>query len=116
NIGHEVEVFNITRTQIRVFIDNELEDLILDYQAIKPIPLTEEWLLKFGFSRSDKGSVSAQFNLGINPVTNDNMIQLIWLKNLMTTGYSLDGFPFYTNGHFKINYVHQLQNLYFALT
>jgi hypothetical protein len=68
----------------------------LDY-FFKPIPLTEEWLLKFGF---DKGSYF----------------------------FSKDGFEFYLNdgengnwyplvgGSVKIEYVHQLQNLYFALT
>lgn len=80
----------------------------------KYIPLTEKWLLDFGFEKDNKGSVSVQFNYGENPLTHDHMIQLIWLKKL--PNYELEEYPFYRNGHFAVKYVHQLQNLYFALT
>jgi hypothetical protein len=72
---------------------------------VKPIPLTEEWLLKFGFKNRPDG-ICDHWHLGINPITHDWMIEL---KNLGA------GF-FYINGYFNIKYVHQLQNLYFALT
>lgn len=80
----------------------------------KPIPLTEEWLLKFGFQRHDEGCVSAQFSYGINPVTQDYLIYLKWIKDY-ENDYQLIGFPFYQNGYFEIKTVHQLQNLYFSL-
>jgi len=82
--------------------------------VVSGIPLTVEWLLKFGFNRHDDGSVSAQFSIGTNPVTKDFMMYLIWIKS--SKDYSLKYFPFYRNGHHIIKYVHQLQNLYFALT
>ena len=57
-----------------------------------PIPLTEEWLVKFGF-----------------------------VKNIDCEGYNLNGLIF-LNGYLTdsqrkpLQYVHQLQNLYFCLT
>jgi hypothetical protein len=73
----------------------------------RPIPLTEEWLLKFGFSKRESFSYS-EWYMGINPVTRDWMFDITWIE-----GYD---YPFYRNGHFSIKYIHQLQNLYFALT
>lgn len=59
---------------------------------IKPIPITEEWLLKFGFTKPKDSE-----------------------------GYLLNGLVFYdgflsSNQKEKLKYVHQLQNLYHALT
>lgn len=82
---------------------------------LTPIALDEEWLLRFRFKRHDDGSVSAQFSYGMNPVTQDYLIYLVWIRDY-ENDYQLKGFPFYNNGHFEIKYVHQLQNLYFALT
>tara|TARA_R110002111_G_scaffold117530_1_gene179658 strand:- start:1308 stop:1625 length:318 start_codon:yes stop_codon:yes gene_type:complete len=59
-----------------------------------PIPLTEEWLVKFGFSLQSK---EMYFNYGMS----------IWKCNEM--------FICNKNGMI-IKHVHQLQNLYFALT
>lgn len=74
---------------------------------LKPIPLTEEWLLKFGFTRhhTDYGNGI----IYIKDVPNNN--EFIW-----------GVYPFELGSGFVINkskslkYVHQLQNLYFALT
>ena len=75
-------------------IDHNLLDLL------KPIPLTEGWLLKFGLNR--KG-----YNEDDNEVfaINDD----VWIIRYISDGYYLDG---YDN---EIKYVNQLQNLYFAL-
>jgi len=71
---------------------------------LHPVPLTEEWLIKFGFGKSDEH----ERGHNLNPI-----------------------FGFYFDWHFKrfylevqservrvdhLLYVHQLQNLYFALT
>jgi hypothetical protein len=74
----------------------------------EPIPLTEEWLVKFGFEDRIETGVCIAYHYGHNPITNDWMIELIKIHE--------DSFYFYKNGHFKIVFVHQLQNLYFALT
>lgn len=59
-----------------------------------PIPLTEEWLLKFGFEK-----VGFQFI--------KDGIELFPIRDLYYRG----NFPIKSD----IKYVHQLQNLYFAL-
>jgi len=74
---------------------------------IEPIPLTEEYLLKFGFEKRNEGTSDA-WHIGMNPVTHDWLFDLVWIK-----GYQ---YPFYRNGLFMIKSVHQLQNLYYAMT
>jgi hypothetical protein len=66
-------------------------------QNLQPIPLTEEWLLKFGFEYSDLNGDSGLWK--IPP------FQIYGKYNQFIYDYRLD-----------VNYVHQLQNLYFALT
>tara|TARA_R110000787_G_scaffold46422_2_gene112672 strand:+ start:587 stop:946 length:360 start_codon:yes stop_codon:yes gene_type:complete len=67
----------------------------------KPIPLTEEWLLKFGF-------VFTKISQGFNQYRNGNVLQLSITPN---------GFEFFFNYKWiNIKNVHQLQNLNFALT
>lgn len=81
-----------------------------NYENIKPIPLTEEWLLKFGFDAPD---------------INDDEYELNDTKNELTIRISFYGETFLTDmrsqdclyvRHKKMQYVHQLQNFYFALT
>jgi len=79
-----------------------------DNGKVQPIELTEEWLVKFGFKKRITIGHSVQYFIGKNPVTHDWLFDLLWLE-----GYST---PFYRNGFHKIKHVHQLQNLYFALT
>ena len=66
--------------------------------SISPIPLTEEWLLKFGFKVYNEH--------GWYEINNYHQINLIG-------DYLVNGVQCISN---KINYVHQLQNLYFATT
>jgi len=90
-----------------------------DINDYKPILLTEEWLVKFGFELTDSNhrkitrwllkedyKETKHATIGINPVTEEHMLKL---SNVF-------GYWFFKNGHHKIEYVHQLQNLYFALT
>jgi hypothetical protein len=71
----------------------------IEYELLKPIPLTEEWLLKFGF---EIGWIISHketyFNLN---------------KNGKDYFYSPDQ---HHNSSEAIQNVHQLQNLYYALT
>jgi len=86
--NHEVNVF------YRKYLLSELE----------PIPLTEEWLLKFGF----------EFH------TNANCQNFYYAKDAFICIRADEDFEWfrYYNGDFyhELKYVHQLQNLYFALT
>ena len=79
----------------------ELEDAL---DLLEPIPLTEEWLLKFGFEKlcsTEKG-----FKQNVYSMRNPSL-QIYELSK----GY---GVSFWIGNELK--YVHQLQNLYFALT
>lgn len=76
---------------------NHIDTLDTD---IHPIQLTEEWLLKFGFEHSRVGL------FGNNYILNGVSIQLKGLGVYM----------FVHHARCEIQYVHQLQNLYFALT
>jgi hypothetical protein len=78
--------------------DLKLKNGYADYSQIEPIPLTEEWLLKFGFEIN----VDGYFNH--------------WNFDLHLY---LDGDVFESNDlpmYIYLKHVHQLQNLYFALT
>lgn len=74
---------------------------------IQPIPLTEEWLLKFGF----------QYD-------NDDDWYVYESKNGISLSHIIGGLTHYFGNQeclwvdilSEIKYVHQLQNLYFALT
>lgn len=78
----------------------------------EPIPLTEEWLKRFGFEKFENSSICCTFHKGFNEVTHDYLFQVTWMKKRDGT---LDD-VFYRNARHKIEYVHQLQNLYHALT
>lgn len=71
----------------------------------KPIPLTEEWLLRFGFKRVDHIHGYSFYTLAKNK---KNPCHLdIYKSKTVWMGYMIDQ---------HCMYVHQLQNLYFALT
>jgi hypothetical protein len=65
------------------------------YSNLEPILLTEEWLLKFGF----------QFYF----IGNGDYKSKQWYFE----DFTLCGFNYYYN--LEINYIHQLQNLFFAI-
>jgi hypothetical protein len=72
----------------------------------KPIPLTEEWLMKFGFKLTISNKDSGYKQYGIN-------------KNGFDIMFSIDcnccPECFIENIGIEITYVHQLQNVFFAL-
>ena len=72
----------------------------------KPIPLTKEWLLKFGWGRSDEHELC----------DNSNDIIFVYDWHFKRFEIQIDtefnGFEYEVD----IKYIHQLQNLYFALT
>jgi hypothetical protein len=77
--------------------------------GFKPIPLTEEWLLKFGF----EGKISEVSNCG-NFYLRYNAE---YGRHGMAIWHQKGAWCFsHTNQFTMLRYVHQLQNLYFALT
>lgn len=86
-----------------------------DLTEIKPIPLTEEWLVKFGFDiDTDKGwNRSEDINYDVYSLNNFDValidvVYKLWIE--------IEGDTWYNSSLTAIKYVHQLQNLYFALT
>ena len=83
--------------------DGAIEDLIqLEGNAvfnrisqIQPIPLTKEWLVKFGFVNGEKDNFSFTKYMDLRILGSEADYNGIWFG--------------------KVFYVHQLQNLYFAL-
>ena len=70
----------------------------------KPIPLTEEWLVKFGFKIEGKTWGNTNYSKDFSGIWLQDRGELY--KCTISNG----------NKHIEIRYVHQLQNLYFALT
>jgi hypothetical protein len=82
----------------------------------KGIPLTEEWLLKMGFVKKEVTLKLYYSDFFINSEIN---FRLYWPENGRGASLHLhpdptDWYPPITDDNIK--YVHQLQNLYFALT
>ena len=78
-----------------------------NFDYIKPIPLTEEWLLKFGF---EKKYQTFEFK-GLN--IDGTVVHFSFDK--WRSEYDIENCDF-TEIPAECKHVHQLQNLYFALT
>ena len=97
--------FKHTETPARVTLGDfimarEYKDERLD--DYEPIPLTEEWLEKFGFESDSYQDMYVLGWLKINCDKTKGKPEL-WIENI-------------TGKVVYIEHVHQLQNLYFALT
>lgn len=106
-IGNYVKSLNTVCTIDCIFrqqveVSNNYEEWTPDLEDIKPIPLTEDWLLKFGF------------NKGEDIVGYCFFIELENIEDF--TIHLQDGKLVYFYEDLELKYVHQLQNLYFALT
>ena len=97
----------------RIWIKSGEVEVAKTSNWIKPIPLTEEWLERMGFSRIDgNGAGNVYGFIGDDMLVNDDLKFVYMFK-----GHGLPNMEekfLRRNKEFK--YVHQLQNLYFALT
>ena len=110
-IAKIIEISNLSCVVVDL---EETQDTIEDYERTKPILLTEEWLYKFGFKDIDKDD-----NDYIT-YTDPNHNYYLQIDVRRKDGkYSILDNSFNDLRDFSmvdIMYVHQLQNLYFALT
>ena len=94
-----------------VIKNNKLIYSVKNDKDLKPIPLTEKWLLDFGFNKIyKKGYIGKDFS------NQDFILTEPFFINDLQKGYA---FQFNTGGWLKykeLNYVHELQNFYFAIT
>lgn len=102
-IGNYVTETNIGVTLVNLF---DLENIQNEDTNYQPIPLTEEWLLKLGFKLYPSGS----YCFDLFSVNEYLAIDLKYNKGFAYIRTDEDSLKI------KLEYVHQLQNLYFALT
>jgi hypothetical protein len=121
NIGGE-----IITTKVRV---QTLITMLLNETEYQPIPLTEEWLLKFGFEHLENKSEHFNEQIFLKDVEDNGNIKTITVK-ILSSGYQpVTKYEVLLTNEYRWGeqlvgrvywkddlYVHQLQNLYFALT
>jgi hypothetical protein len=97
--AQELRIGNYLKKDVVVKIDaRRIFDIWEETKEYQPILLTEEWLLRFGFvsnpyqDRYENKSIHVQCN-------KTRGVTELWIENMP-----------------HIKYVHQIQNLYFALT
>jgi hypothetical protein len=95
----KLDYWDFMKPAQRMFIgDSEVHPLTEDLEYCKPIPITEKWLLEAEFvsnpyqDRYEKGPIHIECD-------KTKRETYLWIENMP-----------------HIKYVHQLQNLYFALT
>jgi len=106
-VYHEPSVNETTNgefivSEINVFDKNSINGL--ESSDVKPIPLTEEWLLRFGFEKTKKLYVKYFFGDYIGVHVGDFSVGTYTHKGIAHAVQP------------SCMFVHQLQNLYFALT
>ena len=78
------------------------EDFYTEYDQFIAIEITEEWLIKLGFKGYEDEEDNSIFELN-----GFNIIRNLFKKEFFLYDYMSD---------VEVKYVHELQNLYFALT
>jgi hypothetical protein len=101
----------VTNDRYVVYVEEDGQEEMEGNDFIQPIPLTEEWLIKFGFKnketfgfnyyykyfkQTDTKGCEQQSNFALGRKGTEVFINNVWICG--------------------IEYVHNLQNLYFALT
>ena len=112
----ELEVIELLKEGINVNSNDGI--WFLKYEYIKPIPLTEEWLEKFGYNKfnynSDTMNSSEYFIATLNKFKTKNGIVL--KHGLKYSKNKVFGINYKCLSENPIEFVHQLQNIYFVLT
>ena len=108
------EVFEVDSFMIQNILYHKLD--------VKPIPLTEEWLLKFGFEEGKSKWFGKKYFTDFSESVEEMKIDYNVVSNRLAIYDSVEetdmvnilSHPIFTAK--RVHYVHQLQNLYFALT
>ena len=99
-----------------IFTIRDIKNLSIDdTDNFEPIPINEDWLLKFGFECIANGGDQKRFGLKNR---NKNYFYGVELdhEEICLNKQSLFGCETLIHNEIFLQYVHQLQNLYFALT
>jgi len=106
NYSGEMIVAGINLNNIFIRKNKNTPSGEIEIKFIKPIPLTEECLIKFGFKQW--GTYKHLWKI-------KNIHGFTIIKE-SENEYFLNEYPYYRFINNPMKYVHQLQNLYFALT
>lgn len=122
NSYHELEVDGYLNDNNNIWIVKRIEDdgdisiynkieNLFEFERnenIEPITLTEEWLIRLSFSVITQNSAGKRYGYVINGIFSSDLTFVYW------TTTKLKGRFFRSD--LELKHVHQLQNLYFALT
>lgn len=100
----QIQVEEITQFGVNL---SSGDHTVYEWDNIRPIPLTEEWLTQFAFEKDEDGFFILEIgrkSFSISPNEDNHVV------------YRHDIGLSYTSIHNGLEYVHQLQNLYYALT
>jgi hypothetical protein len=107
-IYNPVQKINLVVDGGLIATESMREKAVKDYKGFEPIPLTEEWLIKFGFDID---------------IDNNNVVCGLYktIEVALSDKYKVNFYIDDDNGGsvqlgIKVKHVHTLQNLYFALT
>lgn len=104
---NEKQLFEVAAIDSYAGTLNDVLENITQLEYCEPILITEKLLIKFGFEIT----YSSQFRLKFDHAKNNE----IGFDFSHTPDKSMEGFRYF--GHYiKIEHIHQLQNLFFALT
>lgn len=107
SIVKEIYIENVYFSSYCLFLRSKNEGNDVDIQEVKPIPLTEQWLIDFGFERKLSDSMNASYFK--NPIT------LSFAKWRPELNWSMSISVMHLHNK-SFRWVHELQNLYFTLT
>jgi hypothetical protein len=88
--------------------DGEKDYTDCDFDGLKPIPITEDWLIKLGFYEYDRMGENIFFSM---KQYNDMNWNLHFNRNILTVSFK----DLVWNKSFEIKYLHQLQNIFYCL-
>lgn len=102
--GKAETVYSIRNSGVDFYRGKTKKSVIMQsyvWEAIKPIPLTEEWLLKFRFEKEYGAFKLKGLKCWLTKYTSKPNLYSVNIGNIKLSA---------------LKYVHELQNLYFALT
>lgn len=105
-------IFNVIGIDdLGIRVKNEEQETWIEYDCFSPIPLNQEWIFALGFIKGMSGDISALFH---KYYKTERVFNIEKIEDKYYLHYSDKYGMFIVGESFK--YVHQLQNLYFALT
>ena len=107
-IGNFIKYEFYDKKEIVDFCENDLRYITSNIDRYEPIQLTEQWLIDFGFVKQKVNIPEAKKTIVYFSLDNFGMFYDEETKTM--------GLNFIDSQETIIKHVHQLQNLYFALT